>query len=99
MKKLIIKDKINRYKLNFIELNSFILKGITKNIRVFKFTRWNLILKANLLAYYSSKGSLINSCIITNRKKFFNKNFRISRLVFLKLVRFGFIFGISNASW
>ena len=99
MKKLHKKDKNNRYKLNLNELTNFILKVVSKNTRIFKFTRWNLLIKTNSIIFYNSKRFLINCCILTNRKKFFNKSFRISRLIFLKIVRFGFISGISKASW
>ena len=99
MKKLIQKDKQNRFNIKKYERKRFILKSIIKNSFIANLTRWNAVLKLTNIPSNSSETYIINRCILTGRKKRFHKFFKFSRLEFLKLVRFGYINGMRKSSW
>jgi ribosomal protein S14 len=98
MKKLFAKDRENRQLTKQLELKHFVLKQISTNSNFIKTARWNALYElAN-----SKKGSktvLSNRCIKTINKKTFHKFTNLSRTVFLKLVKSGYISGMRKSSW
>jgi ribosomal protein S14 len=99
MKNQIYKDK-NKRNLSFhIENKIFVLKSIYKNTSVPKPVRWNSSLKFSEFLKNNYSTSFVNRCVITGRKKKVNKNFRLSRLSFLKFSRNGFISGLTKSTW
>lgn len=99
MKKLIYKDKKNRFAVKDFERKRFILKSIIKNLSISKLIRWNAVLKFSSLPSNSSEIYVTKRCIETGRKKRINKFFNFSRLEFLKNVRSGSIHGFRKSSW
>jgi ribosomal protein S14 len=99
MKKLIHKDKKNRFAVKVFERKRFILKSIIKNISFSKLIRWNAVVTFSNLPSNSSETFIINCCIETGRKKRINKHFNFSRLEFLKFVRSGNIHGFRKSCW
>ena len=99
MKKFIQKDKKNREFVKQFELYRFILKSIIKNANYSNMTRWNAVLLLAELPVNSSEIRLINRCIITGNKKRVNNLYNYSRMVFLKLIRSGYISGIKKSTW
>ena len=93
MKNQIQKDKKKRiYYLN-CENTSKIFKSISKNSYVLKPIKWasdDLLLTKELSGF---KTKTVSRCILTGRKTKIKKEFRFSRLTFLKLVRNGYIPG------
>jgi ribosomal protein S14 len=99
MKSLIQNDKIKRKKFFLFEVNRFILKAIIKNKILLYSIRFNVILKLDSLSKYSPRNKINNYCIYTFRKKSILSKFRMSRLIFLNLSRFGLIAGIKKSVW
>jgi small subunit ribosomal protein S14 len=99
MKKLIQKDKKNRLNLNQIETQKFILKTMVKNTNFSNLIRWNAIFKLISLPPNSSRTFITNRCVLTGRKKRVNKHYKFSRIAFLKLVRFGQVYGMKKSVW
>jgi ribosomal protein S14 len=99
MKKFIQKDKKNREFVKQFEFSRFILKSIIKNASYSNMTRWNAVLLLAELPVNSSEIRLINRCIITGNKKRVNNLYNYSRMVFLKLIRSGYISGIKKSTW
>lgn len=92
------KDK-NKRNLHLEFENKFIiLKSIAKNRLITKSIRWNSELSLSMFMLNSHKIRLVKRCIITGRKNKFNKTLNISRLLFLKLARKGFITGLKKSS-
>lgn len=99
MKNQLYKDKKKR-NLSFINENKkFVLKSIYKNLSLCKMVRWNSSLKFTTILNNIHTTRLVNRCVITGRKKQINRNFRFSRLSFLKFARNGFISGIIKSTW
>lgn len=99
MKNQLYKDKKKR-NLSFINENKkFVLKSIYKNLSLSKMVRWNSSLKFTKFLNNIHTTCLVNRCVITGRKKQINRNFRFSRLSFLKFARNGFISGITKSTW
>lgn len=99
MKNQLHKDKNKRnFSLKF-EKKHFILKSLMKNTNTIKTLRWNTSLKLTSLDLKHSFVKTVNRCILTGRKNKFNKNFKFSRLTFLKLARNGYINGLFKSSW
>ena len=96
MKNQIQKDKNKRILSSKIENKRIILKSIACNNKISKIIRWNCELKLTTLPSNNFKTSIVNRCILTGRKGKFNKEFRFSRLSFLKLARNGFIGGLKK---
>ena len=99
MKKILEKDKKNRYKINFFEKKKTILKNISYNSTFLNLTCWEAAKKLNELPIKSSKTFITNRCVKTIKKKKFNKLTTFSRMCFLKLVRSQQITNIHKASW
>jgi small subunit ribosomal protein S14 len=99
MNKFLQKDKKNRKFVKQFELDRFILKSIIKNVNYSNMARWNAILLLTELPTKSSEVLLINRCIITGNKKRVNNLYNYSRMVFLKLIRYGYISGIKKSTW
>jgi len=93
------KDKKRRNLYFKFENKCIILKSIAQNYLILKTIRWNSELKLNTFLSNSHKTRLVKRCILTGRKNKFNKNLNISRLVFLKLARKGFITGLKKSSF
>ena len=99
MKKLVAKDKKNRKIIKQSELKHFILKQISTNSNFLKTVRWNALHKLSNISKKNSKTIISNRCIQTNNKKTFHKFSIFSRIIFLKLVKSGYISGIRKSSW
>jgi ribosomal protein S14 len=99
MKSLIQNDKIKRKKLLLFEANRFILKAILKNKILLLSIKFNIMLKLVCVSKCSSRNKINNYCIYTFRKKSILSKFRMSRLIFLNLSRFGQIAGIKKSVW
>jgi ribosomal protein S14 len=99
MKKLFAKDKRNRETVKHLELNHFILKQISTNSNFLKTVRWNALHKLSSASKNGSKTVVSNRCIQTINRKTFHKFSNFSRMVYLKLVKSGYISGIRKSSW
>lgn len=99
MKKLIYKDKKNRYLISNHNYLKFILKNIARNKNLSFTLRFNANFKLSSLVKKSYKVKCINRCIITGRKGGINKKFKLSRISLLKFSRFGNISGIKKIVW
>jgi ribosomal protein S14 len=99
MKNQLHKDKKKR-KLGFEDENKkIVLKSIYKNTNLSKIIRWNSAIKLTVIPKASFASNFVNRCVLTGRKKQTDKNFRFSRLSFLKLARNGLISGVSKSTW
>ena len=99
MKNQLHKDKKKR-KLGFEDENKkIVLKSIYKNTNLPKIMRWNSGVKFTGIPKASFASNFVNRCVLTGRKKQTDKNFRFSRLSFLKLARNGLISGVSKSTW
>lgn len=99
MKKILAKDTKNRKIIKQFELERFVLKQIYINSNFIKLLRWNALNKLGVISNRSSKTFLSNRCVKTINKKTFHKFSNLSRTVFLKLAKSGFISGLRKASW
>jgi len=99
MNKFQKKDKKNRLIVKTFEKERFILKSIIKNLNYSNFIRWNAVLKLSNFLIKANKNHLLNYCIITGKKKRTTKLYNVSRIVFLKLIRSGLIYGVKKSSW
>jgi ribosomal protein S14 len=99
MKKLVKKDKKNRNCLFNAEIKRFILKNIMKNNNFSMTLRLKALLKLSKELKKSSSIFFVNRCVFTGRRKRINKFYSFSRIMFLKLARFGYISGLKKASW
>jgi len=99
MKKLFAKDRRNREIVKHSELNHFILKQISTNSNFLKTIRWNALYKLSNTSKNNSKTVISNRCVQTINRKSFHKFSNFSRMVYLKLVKSGYISGIRKSSW
>lgn len=99
MKKLVRKDHINRNLLFINETKRFILKSVVKNSNFSVIIRWKAVLKIAEMLKGGSPTVFCNRCIITGRRKRINKFYSFSRIIFLKLARFGYFSGLKKSSW
>nr|YP_009144727.1 ribosomal protein S14 [Pseudo-nitzschia multiseries]AKJ77335.1 ribosomal protein S14 [Pseudo-nitzschia multiseries] len=99
MKKLFAKDKKNRETVKHSELSHFILKQISTNSNFLRTIRWNALYKLSNISKNNSKTVLSNRCVRTLNRKTFHKFSNFSRMVYLKLVKSGYISGIRKSSW
>jgi ribosomal protein S14 len=99
MKKLFAKDRKNRKTIKHLELEHFILKQISTNSNFLKTVRWTALYKLSDISRRGTKTLISNRCIQTLNKKSFHKFTNFSRTVFLKLVKSGYISGMSKSSW
>lgn len=99
MKKIFARDIKNRKTVKKLELTHFILKHISTNANFIKTVRWNALYKLSNNYKNGSKTILSNRCVKTVNKKSFHKVTNFSRIVFLKLVKSGYISGVRKSSW
>lgn len=99
MKKLLRKDIKNRNFLFIYETKRFVLKNIVKNNNFSVIIRWKAALKIAEMLKGGSPTVFCNRCIITGRRKRINKFYSFSRIMFLKLARFGYFSGLKKSSW
>jgi len=99
MKSVRQKDLKKRNNVYKSELTTFMLKNLSINNRLKNSIRLNITLKLFNLSLNNFKTRIVNRCISTNRKSKINKNFRFSRLFFLRLARNGQIYGLKKSSW
>ena len=99
MKKLLRKDYNNRQKSLVNEKQIFILKNFKKSFNFSRDVRY--IANCNLEQNFKNNTLIqtINRCVFTARRKRLNSCYNFSRLMFLRLSRSGFIFGLKKASW
>ena len=98
MKKLLKKDNYKRQQLLKKEINHFILKNISNSFIFTPKLRWYAALQLSK-KFKINLQSLVNRCIITSRKKRINKLYSFSRIMFLKLVRLGYLTGLKKSTW
>jgi len=99
MKSIIQKDKTKRKKFLSFEVNRFVLKSIIKNKNILFSIKCNIILKLDELCKQYTKTKINNYCIYTFRKKSILSKFKMSRMIFLNLSRFGLIPGVQKSVW
>lgn len=99
MKKLLIKDKKLRKSVKFSDKQRFVMKSIFKNSNFSTLIRWKVFLKLKTLGETGSRISLSPKCLLTVNKKKYHKLTFFSRHIFLKLIRSGFISGVTKTSW
>jgi ribosomal protein S14 len=99
MKKLFEKDKKLRVSFKKVEKQQFILHSICKNFNFFLLIRWNAFLKLKNFSKKFSKTSIVNRCVESINKKRFNNMTKVSRHVYIKLIRNGYISGMQKSSW
>jgi hypothetical protein len=99
MKKLLVKDKKLRLRIQKQEKHYFVLKTIFQNSNLFPLIRWNAYLQLSTLGSGNSIISTSPRCIYTVNRKRFNKLTPFSRHVLLRLIRNGKISGIKKANW
>ena len=99
MKNQVYKDK-NKRILNFtLENKKFVLKSIFKNVNISKLIGYNSNLHFTKFNKLSHLSVLVNRCIMTGRNKKIQTLFKFSRLVFLKQVRNGSVYGMTKSTW
>lgn len=81
------------------ETKRFVLKNIILNTNLVKSTRWKASKKLTKMLKMSSSVYYVNRCILTGRRKRINKLYSFSRIMFLRLVRFGYLNGLKKSSW
>lgn len=99
MGKLNYKDKSNRFFLLQQERQRFVLKNVVKNTNFIKLIRWKAFIDLNKMLKMSSSIYYVNRCILTGRRKRVNRLYSFSRIMFLRLVRFGYLNGLKKSSW
>lgn len=99
MKSIVQKDKKRRKLVYRSEDQSFILKHLYSNTQYIPSIRLNAALKLFNFSSNSFKDKTVSRCIFTYRKSKIHKNFRFSRLFFLKSARLGLISGLKKSSW
>ncbi|MBC8303593.1 MAG: hypothetical protein H8E55_48520 [Pelagibacterales bacterium] len=100
MLKLNRKDKKLRKLFLGIENKQLIIKSISKNTLFKNSLRLNSnSLQSKFFFFNTSKHKTVKRCVYTGRKSILHKYFKMSRLYFLKIARFGIINGIKKVSW
>jgi len=99
MKNLIERDKKKRILIKKYEKKRQAYKSIINNYKVLADVRWNASIQLSELPKNSSPVKSNNRCIITGRGKSVGRSFKISRLVFRELGRYGKISGLKKSSW
>ena len=97
MKKILLRAKKKRVTAANFEDKKIILKSISNNTNLIKITRWNNGISMSNYSFGFSQ--LTKRCVLTNRKNTLNKNYKISRLAFLKCARQGLISGLIKSTW
>lgn len=99
MKSLFFKDKLIRQYIFKYNNFRFILKNIVNNKNFHNTLRLNAVFKLLTLPRNTSIVRHLNRCLLTNRKKGIIKNYKLSRLSLLKLIRSCQIYGIKKSVW
>lgn len=99
MNKLKRKDISNRNSFKKQELKVNILKNIQFNFCLAGNIRMKSLDKIFELTDYKSNTKINNRCVATISKKSVNKKFKLARMAFLRLARFGKICGFKKAVW
>lgn len=99
MKYLKNRDINIRSTVKILETKKQLLKQISFNTSLSKFVRWKAFLKLYGLSLKSSTVKLTNRCILTNRKKRFNKHYNFSRIMFLRLAKSKQLTDIKKINW
>jgi len=91
-------EKINR--LVLVEKKRVILKSIILNTNISQITRQQCVTRlSNYAKVCVTTNQLVKKCIITKQRKIFNKNFKFSRLVLLRMARSGLVCGLVKTVW
>ena len=93
------KDKNNRILSLSREKQKLLLKNLIKNRNFLKEVRWKAFLRLSAIPKKSSFTYFMNRCVFTGRKKRIHKLYSFSRIMFLRLVRFGYLNGLRKSSW
>nr|QYC61984.1 ribosomal protein S14 [Guinardia striata] len=99
MKSILQKDKKRRLLVYKYENQKFILNHLYSNMHLLPSIRLNAALKLFNCSSNSFKDKTVSRCIFTYRKSKIHKNFKFSRLFFLKTARLGLISGLKKSSW
>jgi len=99
MKKLIRKDYNNRQKVLIKEKKMFVLNFIKKSSHFSTSINYNANFNLTKNFKMNTLTQLVRRCVFTARKKRLNSFYNFSRISFLRLVRFGYIFGVKKSSW
>lgn len=97
MNKHAYKDLQKRKSVLTSETKQIILKSIKKNEKLVKATRWNASITLTDKQIPTFPVQLKKRCIVTGRKNILNKNYRLSRLSFLRYARNGLISGLKKS--
>jgi small subunit ribosomal protein S14 len=99
MRNVVEKDKIKRKIVLEFETKRIILKSIIRNTNLLNKARWAANLELSDLFVNSSRGRLVNRCVLTGRKSKVRNRYHFSRLTFLKMAKNGLISGLKKSSW
>jgi len=99
MKSTVQKDIKKRKLVYSFEDKVFILNHLNTNARLKTSIRLSITLRLFNLSSNSFQNRLVSRCIFTSRKSKLHKNFRFSRLFFLKAARLGLISGLKKSKW
>jgi ribosomal protein S14 len=99
MKYIKVKNAKLRLLINTREKLSLIYKLLSNYFVVTNKDKTLQILKKKYRFSNKSKVHLNNICIVTNRSKAINKNFKCSRFVLRNMMSFGLIPGYKKAVW
>ena len=97
MKKILKNSKFKRNLVLNYEKRKKIYKSLTLNNNLIKTVRWKADL--NTLKRSLSSIQLTNRCIVSGRKNILNKSYKLSRIIFLKYARKGFITNLIKSTW
>ena len=97
MKKILKNSKLKRNLVLNYEKRKKIYKSLTLNNNLIKTVRWKADL--NTLKRSLSSIQLTNRCIVSGRKNILNKSYKLSRIIFLKYARKGFITNLIKSTW
>jgi ribosomal protein S14 len=99
MKRLVSKDKNRRFFIsNFIK-QYYCLLVILKNKNISILLRQNVFLQLKKLSVFFSIIKLSNRCVLSFNKKRFNKITFCNRIIFLKQIQNGQVYGFKKSSW
>lgn len=99
MNKLKRKDVYSRKNFKTQELKINILKNIQFHSCLAENIKMKSLNKMFEFSNYKSKTKINNRCVKTISKKNVNKKFKLSRMAFLRLVRFGKFSGFKKSVW
>ena len=86
MKYLFVKDKKKRIKVKKNELKRLVFKSINYNLNLNNIIREGSWFSLNNLEKNSTYIRVKNRCVITNRTRFVFNKYKVSRIMFKKLV-------------